>query len=101
MGVLLLGRLVDRWADDVPWRLIVQLLNALAEVGLRDANTSPLEERTQFTFLRQHRLGLDQRVDSLFGEDVIENLIVLVSIPGPMHDHPVSCGPGLKLNQVL
>jgi len=83
------------------WRLIVQLLDALTEVRLRDANTSPLEERTQFTFLRQHRLGLNQDVRSLFGKEVIDDLVVLVSIPGPVHDHAVGRSPGLKLNQVL
>ena len=53
------GRLVNRRADDMAWRLIVQLLNTLTEVSLCDPDTSSLEERTQFTFLRQHGLGLD------------------------------------------
>jgi hypothetical protein len=46
-----LGRLVERWADDVRWRLIVQLLDALAEVSLCDANPSPLQERTMMEAL--------------------------------------------------
>jgi hypothetical protein len=71
-------RLVYRWAYDVPRRLIIQLLDALTEVCLRDTDTSPLEEWAHFTFLRQHRLGLDQQIGSSFGEEVINNLVVLV-----------------------
>jgi hypothetical protein len=92
---------LDRWPDDVRWRLIVELLDTLTEVGFCDVNSAPLQERTQFTFLRQHGFGLDQPVDSLFGKDVTDNLVMLVSVPGPVHDHAIGGSPGLKLDQVL
>src|ERR1700733_2472605 len=94
-------RLVNCWTGDVRWRLIVELLDTLTEVRFGDANTSPLKEGTQFTFLGQHRLGLDQQVDFLFGKNVIDNLVVLVSIPRPVHDDAIGRGPRLKLSQVL
>ena len=90
-----------RWTDDMSWRLIVQLLDALPEVCLCDTDSSPLEERTQFPLLCQHGFGLDQRVHCLSGKDVIDNLVMLVSIPGPVYDHSVGCSPGLKLNKVV
>src|SRR5271168_5641568 len=49
-GSNVVRRFLDRGADDVAWRLIIQLLDALTEVGLCDPDPSPLEERTQFAF---------------------------------------------------
>jgi hypothetical protein len=94
-------RLMDRWTDNVTGRLIVELLDALTQIRLGDTDPAPLEERTQFTFLGQHGFGLDQQVRFLFGKEVIDNLVMLVSISGPVHDHTVGGGLGLKLNEVV
>jgi hypothetical protein len=40
--------------------LIVELLDALTEIGFGDLDPAPLEERPQLAFLGQHRLGLHQ-----------------------------------------
>jgi hypothetical protein len=53
--------LVDRGYDDVARRLVVELLDALAQIGLHDLDPPIREEGPHFALVGEHRLGLDQR----------------------------------------
>ncbi len=52
--------LVHGGHDDVARRLVVELLDALAQVGLHDLDAAVFEERTHVALVGEHRLGLDQ-----------------------------------------
>jgi len=45
---------MDRRHDDVAGRLVVELLDALAQIGLDHLDVTALEERTHVAFLCQH-----------------------------------------------
>ena len=92
---------MHRRHDDVAGRLVVELLDALAEVGLDDLDLALLEEGPHLAFVGQHRLALDQRRRVVRLQDVEHDLVVLGRIARPVHDHAVGGGVALELLEVV
>jgi hypothetical protein len=82
--------------DDVARRLVVELLDALAEVGLHRLDAAVGEERPQLALVGQHRLALDERRRAVRLQDLVDDLVVLGGVARPVHDHAV--GVALRSN---
>src|SRR5208282_2493620 len=95
------AQLVDRRDDNMAGRLVVELLDALAEIGLDHLDATGLEERTHVAFLRQHRFALDQRLGAVRREDVVNDVVVLAGIARPMHLRAVALRLGFELLEVV
>ena len=92
---------MDRGDYDVTGRLVVQLLDAFAKIGLDHLDVARLEERAHVAFLSQHRFALDQRLGAMRREDVVDDLVVLAGIARPMHFRAVVPGLGFELLQII
>ena len=96
----LLGRLLECRPHDMRGRLVVELLNAFAEIGFGDLNAAALEERPQVAFLGEHRLRLHQVLGTVRVEDVVDDLVVLMGVARPVHRRTVAHRAGLEHLQV-
>src|SRR6516162_1948891 len=77
--------LMDRRHDDVAGRLVVELLDALAEIGLDHLDVTPFEEGAHVAFLGQHRFALDERLDAPHRKNLVDDLVVLSGVAGPVY----------------
>jgi len=93
--------LVDCRHHDVARVFIVELLDALAKVGLDDLDPDRRHVRTETALLGQHRLALDQRRGAVVVENSVDDLIVLGGVARPMDIDAVRPGIGFELFQVL
>ena len=93
--------LVDRGHDDVARWLVVELLDALAQIGLHDLDPPIREEGPHFALVGEHRLGLDQRARIARAHDVEHDLVVLGGVLGPMHVRAVARRVALEFLQVV
>jgi hypothetical protein len=75
--------LVDCRHNDAARVLIVELLDALAEVGFDDLYPDRRHVVAKAAFLGQHRLALDQRLGAVVAENAVDNLIVLGGVARP------------------
>ena len=94
------AQLVHRRHDDVAGRLVVELLDALAEVGLDHLDAAVLEEGPHVAFLGQHRLALDQRARRA-RQDVEDDLVVLGRVARPVHVRAVLDRVALELLEIV
>ena len=92
---------VDRRQHDVTGRLLPQLHDAFAQVGVHDLDAVPLQIRIQVALFGQHRLALDHLADLMPGENVQHDLIVLVRRAGPVHVDAAADRLLLELLQVV
>jgi hypothetical protein len=67
--------------DDMTRVFIVELLDALSEIGFDDLDPDGRHVRSETALLGQHRLALDQRFGAVIAEDAVDNLIVLGGVP--------------------
>ena len=95
------SELVDRGHDDVARRLVVELLDALAEIRLHDLDPPILEEGPHFALVGEHRLGLDQRARAARAHDVEHDLVVLGSVLRPVHVRAVPGRVALELLEIV
>src|SRR6516225_1827437 len=65
-------QLVHGRDDDMTWRLVVELLNAFAKVGLDHLNSTGLQKRPHLALVGQHGFAFDQRFRVMPGKDVID-----------------------------
>src|SRR5580658_2354416 len=70
---------VYRWAYDVAWRLVVELLDPLAEIGFSHLDAGGAHIFIKAAFVGEHRLGLDQSPRASGTKDVVDDPIVLGS----------------------
>jgi hypothetical protein len=82
-------------------RFVVELLDALAEVGLGHLNVALFEEPAQVAFLGQHRLALDERFWPACRQDIVDNLIVLGGVARPIHLGAVLPRPRFELLEIV
>ena len=90
------AQLVNRGNDDMTRRLVVELLDAFAQIGLDYLDAARLEERAHVAFVGQHRLALDQRLGAARRKDVVDDLVVLAGVARPMHLHAIVLGVALR-----
>ena len=84
------------WLDDeAPSHIVVELLDALAEIGLHHLDADAGHVITQAGFLGQHRFGLDEILRPMIGKDAMDDAVVLGPIPRPVDVDAV--GPRLRL----
>ena len=95
------AQLVHRGHDDVARRLVVELLDALAEIGLHDLDAAGFEKRPHVALVGQHRLRLDQRARAARLHDVEHDLVVLGGVPCPMHVRAVARRVALEFLEVV
>ena len=95
------AQLVHGRYDDVARRLVIELLDALAEVGFHDLDAAGFEKRPHVAFVGQHRLRLDQRACAARIHDLENDLVVLGSVPCPMHVNAVARRVGLEFLEVV
>ena len=81
--------------------LVVELLDALAEIGLDNLDTDRRHVMPEPAFLGQHRLALDQRLCAMILKNAVDDLIVLGGVAHPMHVDAVRPRIGLELLQIL
>src|SRR5215204_390031 len=48
-------------------------------------DAASLEEGAHVAFLGEHRLAFDEGLGAAFGEDVVDDLVVLGGVAGPVH----------------
>ncbi len=95
------AQLVHRRHHDVARRLVVQLLDALAEIRLDDVDPAPRQIRPQFALVGQHRLALDQGLGLVVGQDLMDDAVVLLGVQRPMNMRAVLLGVVLELQEVV
>jgi hypothetical protein len=95
------AQLVHGGHDDVARRLVVELLDALAEIGLDHLDAAGPEELAHLAFVGQHRLRLDQRGRAPRAEQVEHRLVVLDGVARPVHVHAVGARVALELFEVV
>ena len=81
--------------------LVVELLDALAEVGLDDLDATRSRGTAASAFVGQHRLALHQRRRAVRLQDVEDDLVVLGRVAGPMDDHAVGGRLLLELLEIV
>ena len=81
--------------------LVVELLDALAEIGFDHLDADRRHVVPEAAFLGQHRLALDQRLGAVIAEDAVNNPVVLGSVTRPMHVNAVRARVILELFQIL
>jgi hypothetical protein len=95
------SQLVHGWHYDVTRRLVVELLDALAQIGLHDLDPAAFEKGPHLAFVGQHRLGLDQRLRATRAHDVEHDLVVLGSVLRPVNVRTVRDRVALELLEVV
>ena len=95
------AQFVYRWDNDMARRLVVELLNTLAQIGLNDLDSAPFEEGAHIAFLSQHGLALDQRFGLSRQEDVVDDLIVLGRVARPMDFNAIPDRVAFELFEVV
>ena len=76
---------VNRRQHDVAGRLVPQLHDPFAQVGVDDFDAVPLQVRIQVAFFGEHRLALDELLHAVSLQDLQHDLVVLGGIAGPVH----------------
>ena len=79
------AQLVHRGHHDMARVLIVELLDALAEIGLDHLDPDRSHVGPEAALLGQHRLALDQRLGAVVAEDAVHDAVVLGGVACPMH----------------
>jgi hypothetical protein len=92
---------MNRGQHDVAGRFLSKLHNAFAEVRVDDVNSVFFQERIEMTFFGQHRLAFHQPRTLMPLQNAEHDLIVLMSIRGPVNDDAILRGVGFKLFQIL
>src|SRR6266540_109325 len=92
---------MHRRHDDVTWRLVIELLDAFAEIRFDHLDAALLEEWTHVAFLGQHGLALDEHPHASRRENVEDDLIVFRRVPRPMNFDAVFRCLALKFLQVI
>ena len=95
------AQLVDRGDHDVAGWLVVELLDALAEIGLDHLDAARLQKRTHVAFVGEHRLAFDQRLRAMRRQDVVDDLVVLAGVARPMHVRAIVLGLGFELLEII
>ena len=90
------AQLVHGRHDDVARRLVVELLDALAEVGLGDDDAVRHEMLAHPALLGQHRLRLDEGAGARPAQDVENDRVVLGRVARPVHGDAVLLRLGLE-----
>src|SRR5260221_4435660 len=81
--------------------LVVELLDALAEIGLDHLDPDRSHVVPEAALLGQHRLALDERLSAIVAQDGVDDLVVLGGVAGPMHLDPVRSRIGLELVEIF
>jgi hypothetical protein len=92
---------MDGRHDDVTGRLLLELDDALAEVGVDHLDAARLQVGIQVAFLGEHRLALHQSTGAVALEDAVDDAVVFLGISRPMHLDAVRFGVRAELLQVL
>ena len=95
------AQLVHGRHDDMARIFMVELLNALTEIGLDHLDADRRYVGPETALLGEHRLALDERLGAVVFEDAVNNSVVLRRVARPMHNNPVRARIGLKLIEVL
>ncbi len=81
-------------------RLVVELLDALAEVGLGDGDALLAQEVAHAALFREHRLALDKRRGAVVAQDAEHDRIVLGAVLRPVDVDAVGLRRRLELLEV-
>ena len=79
---------MNGWQHNVAWRLFTQLNQPLAQIGIDDFQSTRDQIRVQMTLLSEHRLALNNSLHPVRLQDVVDDLIVLFGIGGPVDHGP-------------
>src|ERR1700692_2344125 len=80
--------------------LVVELLEALAEIGLDYLDPDRSHVVSKAALLGQHRFALDKRLCTVVTQDAVHDLIMLGGVAGPMDVNPVRSRIGLELVKI-
>ncbi len=92
---------VDGRQHDVAGRLVAQLHDPFAQVGVDHLDAVLLQIRIQVALFGQHRLALDDSLHLVLLQNLEHDLVVLLGVCRPMHVNPTLRGLLLKLLQVF
>ena len=81
--------------------LIVELLDALAEIGLDHLDADRGHVGPEAALLGQHRLAFDQQLRAVVAQNAVHDLVVLGTVACPMHVDPIRSRIGLELVEIL
>ena len=95
------AQLVHGGHDDMARILVVELLDALAEIGLDHLDADRGHVRPEAALLGEHRLALDERLGAMVAQDAVDDLVVLGGVARPMHVDAVRSRIGLELVEIL
>ena len=95
------AQLVHGRHHDVARRLVVELLDALAQIGLDDFDAAVFQEGPHLALVGQHRLALHQQRGLVRGHDLEHDLVVLGGVACPVHDGAIGLRVALELQQVV
>ena len=91
---------VDGGQHNVAGRLVPELNNPLAQIGVHHLHAVLHQIWVQVALLGEHRLALDDARGALLPDDAEDNGVVLRRIGGPVHVHAVGLRGGLKFPQI-
>ncbi len=87
--------------DDMARIFVVELLDALTEVGLDHLDPDRCHVRPETALLGEHRLALDQRLGAVIGKNAVNGTVMLGGVARPMHMDPVRARIGLELVEIV
>jgi hypothetical protein len=93
-------KLVHRRHHHMARVLIVELLDALAQIGLDHLDSDRRHVVAETAFLGEHRLALDERRRAVIAENTVDGVIVLGSVTRPVQVNAVSARIGLEFLEV-
>src|SRR5581483_8508108 len=91
---------VDGGHHDVRGRLVPELDDPLAQIGVHHLDAALFQVRIEVALLGEHRLALHQPLHAAFAEDPVHDPVVLVRVARPVYDRAELDGVRLELLQI-
>src|SRR3954469_16103190 len=86
---------------DVARRLLEELHDPLAQIGVDHLDPALSEVRVQVALLGEHRLALHEARDAMPAEDPVDDPVVLVAVARPVDVRTVGEGVALELLEII
>jgi hypothetical protein len=87
--------------DHVARVLVIQLLDALAEIRFHHRDAARLDVLAHLAFIGEHGFAFDERGETALGHQLVDDLVVLLGGCSVMHDHAVRLGLSNELVEII
>lgn len=95
------AQLVDGRHDHMARVLMIELLDALAQIGFHHRDAARLQIVAHVALVGQHRLAFDERGHAALAHQLVDERVVLFRVRREMHDDAVFLGLIRELREVI